>query len=116
MVAKPIPPADVMVDEESLARIRDFPEPVQNAVAAVLEIVKYERSSEHFQPSKAIPDEAPEKVKMEMAYGSGRSFRIGINQKDGTYLAMSWYEPYDRRMVFFWDILWPATVVVDDEI
>lgn len=112
---KPKPVEAVMVDEESLLAISGFPDSVQESVSRVLRLIKHYKSVEHFAPCDQIPDDAPEKVKNEIANGNGRGFRVGILLEDDTHLCLSWYEPYTRDMVFFWDIQWPATVIIEDD-
>jgi hypothetical protein len=111
---KPMPVGVVMVAEESLDAIKEFPEPVLVTVERILMLVKEFRSSDHFSPSSEIPDEAPSKVKDQLAQRLGKSYTIGIKMNDGTNLCLSWYEPNDRRMVFFWDIAWPVTIITTD--
>lgn len=105
---------DIAVDEGALANLSKMPEEVQGSVERILTVVKQQSSAKHFEPQKVLPDDAPTKVKNEMAAGRGRVFHIGITFNDGSVLFMAWYEPRDRSMIVFYDIRYPVNVIIDD--
>lgn len=101
---------DIAVDEDSLANLSQMPEEIQDAVARVLTVVKDKPSTAHFEPQEVISDDAPGKVKNEVAAGRGRIFHIGITFDDGNVLFLAWYEPHDRGLIVFYDIRYPVEI------
>lgn len=105
----------VAVSEDGLEVIDKMDEHVQGQIAEFLTILALNKSKHLFTPQRSIPDNAPGRVKNEVAIHKGQCFRGAFETKSEEMCALEWYEPNDRSMVFIYAIHWPCNVILDDE-
>lgn len=105
---------DIAVSEEGLTVIDTMDDKVKGQMREFLTILALNKSKHLFTPYKGIPDDAPERVKNEVATHMGECFRGGFETEEHENCVLEWYEPNNRSMVFIYQIWYPCEVELEE--